>query len=68
VIFKQEVGETFIDYITRTRIERAKELLKISHYKAYEISFMVGYNNPTYFSTTFKKLTGCSPTEFRLLN
>jgi two-component system response regulator YesN len=68
VIFKQTVGETFIDYITRLRIEKAKELLRLSHYKTYEISFMVGYNNSTYFSTTFKKLTGFSPTEYRLIN
>jgi two-component system, response regulator YesN len=68
VIFKQTMGETFIDYITRLRIEKAKELLRLSRYKTYEISFMVGYNNSTYFSTTFKKLTGFSPTEYRLIN
>lgn len=65
VVFKQEVGETFIDYLTRVRIEKAKELLSVPGYKTYEISYMVGYNNPTYFSTTFKKYTGSSPTEYR---
>ena len=65
VIFKQEVGETFIDYLTRARIEKAGELLMTTHYKSYEISYMVGYDNPTYFSTAFKKYTGTSPTEFR---
>jgi two-component system, response regulator YesN len=65
VIFKQEVGETFIDFITRIRIEKAKELLNLSGYKTYEISYLVGYNNPTYFSTTFKKYTGYSPSEYR---
>lgn len=65
LIFKQEVGMTFIDYLTTKRIEKAKELLSTSQYKSYEISYMVGYNNPTYFSTIFKKYVGVSPTEYR---
>ncbi|MCX7710140.1 MAG: helix-turn-helix domain-containing protein, partial [Clostridia bacterium] len=65
VIFKQEAGETFIDYLTRVRLEKAKEFLKVSELKAYEVSYKVGYNNPTYFSTLFKKYTGQSPTEYR---
>jgi two-component system, response regulator YesN len=64
-IFKQEMGLTFIDYLTGKRIEKAKELLTASGYKSYEISYLVGYNNPTYFSTIFKKHTGVSPTEYR---
>lgn len=65
VIFKQETGETFIDYVTGIRMGKAKELLGISGFKAYEIAYMVGYNNPTYFSTLFKKWVGLSPTEYR---
>ena len=64
-IFKQQVGENFIDYLTHVRIEKAKELLSLSAFKSYEISYMVGYNNPTYFSTAFKKYVGVSPTEYR---
>lgn len=64
-VFKQEARETFIDYLTGVRMEKAKELLTVSGYKSYEISYMVGYDNPTYFSTTFKKYTGTTPTEFR---
>jgi two-component system response regulator YesN len=65
VIFKQETGETFIDYLTRVRMDKAKELLQLSGYKAYEIAYMVGYNNPSYFSTLFKKQFQVSPTDFR---
>lgn len=64
-IFKQESKMTFIDYLTTLRIEKAKELLQISGYKTYEICYKVGYNNPTYFSTIFKKYVSVSPTEYK---
>ena len=65
VIFKQEVGKTLIEYLTALRMEKAKELLSISAMKSYEISYEVGYENPTYFSSLFKKNFGMSPTEYR---
>lgn len=64
-VFKQKSGRPFIDFLTNVRIEKAKELLLLSDYKSYEISYMVGYDNPTYFSTIFKKLIKLSPTEYR---
>lgn len=67
-LFKKETGLTFIDYLTSQRMEKAKYLLKASNYKTYEVSEMVGYNNSTYFSTTFKKYTSYSPSEFRKIN
>jgi AraC-like DNA-binding protein/HAMP domain-containing protein len=65
LIFKREVGMTFIDYLVKVRIEKAKELLAIPGNLSYEVAYQVGYNNPTYFSRTFKKHTGISPTEFK---
>ncbi|MDF2614421.1 MAG: two component transcriptional regulator, AraC family [Clostridia bacterium] len=64
-VFKQETDETFINYVTKVRIEKAKELLATSEYKSYEVSYMVGYNNPTYFSTIFKKMTGIPPSQYK---
>ncbi len=64
-IFKQETDETFINYVTKVRIEKAKELLSTSKYKSYEVSYLVGYNNPTYFSTIFKKITGIPPSQYK---
>ncbi|PKG25267.1 response regulator [Niallia nealsonii] len=65
IIFKQETGYTFVDYLTLLRMEKAKYLLKASSYRTYEISELVGYNNSTYFSTLFKRQFGCSPSEYR---
>lgn len=65
IIFKQETGYTFVDYLTLLRMEKAKYLLKASSYRTYEISELVGYNNSTYFSTLFKKQFGYSPSEYR---
>lgn len=65
MMFKREIGESYIEYITRIRIEKSKEFLRFSGYKSYEISYMVGYDNPTYFSTTFKKMVGMSPTDYK---
>lgn len=65
VLFKQKVGENFIDYLTAVRIQHACELLQNTGNKTYEIAEMTGYSNPTYFSTIFKKVKGLSPTEYR---
>lgn len=65
LVFKQYTGETFVEYITRLRIEKAKELLQHTTLKSYEISAKVGYNDPNYFSILFKKHTGSTPMEYR---
>jgi AraC-like DNA-binding protein len=48
------------------RINKAKELLRMTHERSTDISYEVGYNDPHYFSYVFRKATGLSPTEFRL--
>jgi len=63
--FKKKTGETFVDYLTRVRMVKARELLTLSDRKIYEISELVGYDNSTYFSTLFKKHYDLSPSEFR---
>lgn len=64
-LFKQEVGETFIDYVTHVRLEKAKELLKDNAYTLKEISFMIGYKDPNYFSRVFKKHCDLSPSQYQ---
>jgi len=63
--FKQETGENFIDYLTQVRINKAIELLKDKNHTIKEVCFMIGYNDPNYFSRIFKKVTGYSPSEQR---
>lgn len=65
VIFKNEKGVSFTDYLIRTRIDKAKELMRHTDLKAYEISLKVGYDTAAYFSTAFKKVTGYSPSEYK---
>lgn len=67
VVFSQETGQTFKDYLTELRISKAKELLLTSSLRSAEISEQVGYSDPHYFSTVFKKNSGYSPSEFRAL-
>jgi two-component system response regulator YesN len=66
MVFAQETNQTFKDYLTGVRIEKAKELLRTTALKSADIAYQVGYNDPHYFSYTFKKNTGFSPVEFRL--
>lgn len=68
VVFKREIGESFKDYLTRVRIEHAKELLRTTNLKCSEIAYKSGYNDPHYFSYVFKKNTGIPPQEFRQLS
>lgn len=66
LVFSQEACQTFKEYLTEVRIKKAKELLRSTALRAADIADQVGYNDPHYFSATFKKNTGLSPTEFRL--
>lgn len=65
LIFKQETGETITEYITKVRMEKAKELLSSSDLKILEIAEQVGFENAHYFSTVFKKYTGIHPQKYR---
>lgn len=64
-IFKEETGENFIEYVTSVRMEKAKELLQSSSLSMKEICAQVGYADPNYFSRTFKKNVGVTPTEYK---
>ena len=64
-LFKEEAGENFIDYLTGLRIARARELLADPARTVKDISRMVGYADPNYFSRIFKKQTGMTPREYR---
>ncbi|MEK3916019.1 response regulator [Paenibacillus sp. FSL H7-0331] len=64
-IFKQETGGTIFDYVTRYKMERAKDMLAVNHIKLYEIAEKLGYNHTAYFSSLFKKYMGVTPKDFR---
>ncbi len=64
-LFKEVTGSNFVHYLTWCRINKAKQLLHDPQYKIYEISQMVGYENPRYFAEIFKKYTGSKPFEYR---
>lgn len=64
ILIKDEVGISFIRYLTNVRMEHAKELLKRG-YRVNEVSGMVGYNNYRYFTNVFKKETGLTPMEYK---
>jgi AraC-like DNA-binding protein len=63
--FKRVTGSKFVDYIARTRVEKACELLIISNLRISEIAFGVGFQSLSQFNRSFKKLSGKSPTEHR---
>jgi two-component system response regulator YesN len=65
-VFSQETGRTFKEYLTEVRIAKARELLRNTALKSFEIADQIGYSDPHYFSYVFRKHTGVSPTEFRL--
>jgi Response regulator containing CheY-like receiver domain and AraC-type DNA-binding domain len=64
-LFKQETTETFVEYLTRVRMEKAIELLKNTDMKVYQICEKVGITDPHYFSIVFKKSTGMSVNDFK---
>ena len=66
-LFKAQIGEGLLDYITAFRIERAKEILRDSRLTIEEAAARVGYTNARTFSRAFKKVTGMTPGKFRSL-
>ncbi len=64
-LFKKETGRNFIEYLTGVRINRAKELLKNTGLKSYEVCEAVGYTDSKYFSKLFKKIVGVTPSEYK---
>jgi two-component system response regulator YesN len=64
-LFKEETGENFIDYMTGIRIRIAKSLLEGDEMSIKEICYSIGYSDPNYFSRTFKKIVGLTPTEYK---
>ncbi|WP_127588415.1 response regulator transcription factor [Paenibacillus koleovorans] len=64
-VFKQELGVSFVAYLTRLRLDQAKLLLEDGRHKTYEIALQVGYEDYPHFAKLFKKHAGVSPTEYR---
>ncbi|TKC14420.1 response regulator [Robertmurraya kyonggiensis] len=64
-LFKESCGETFIDYLTTIRMNKAKELLVDQNISLKEICFLVGYKDPNYFSRVFKKQFQVSPKQYK---
>ncbi len=64
-LFKEEKGIQFVEYVRNVKMELAKEMLKSSHKKIYQISEELGYQNVQYFSTTFKNTVGMTPVEYK---
>lgn len=67
-LFKEEMNETFINYVTEKKMEKAKNLLKESDLSIKEITAACGYNDQNYFSKIFKNRYDISPSEFKRMN
>ena len=64
-MFSRETGQGIIQYLTKYRMDKAKELLQSSDIRCAEVGAAVGYKDPHYFSYLFKKTQKCSPMQYR---
>lgn len=64
-VFRQTTGESIMSYFNRLKIKEAKRLIRENRLTMSEISDTLSYNDPRYFSLTFKKITGKTPTEYK---
>lgn len=64
-LFKQHAGDSFVNYLNRVRIDKAKQLLLEPDLKIYQVADMVGFSSMPYFNRVFKNVTGLSPNEYR---
>ncbi|UJF34956.1 response regulator transcription factor [Paenibacillus hexagrammi] len=63
--FKEYTGDSFVNYLKKLRIDKAKELLETTDLKVYEISEKSGFENTKHFSRVFKEMEGVTPQEYR---
>ena len=63
--FKEQTGFTVIEYFNRAKVERAKELIRERKHSLSDISELLGFSSPGYFSKTFKRVSGLSPLEYQ---
>lgn len=66
-VFKKTTGSNLNDYVNQVKIEKAKDLLGLHEYMMYEISDMLGFENPYYFSKVFKRITGMTPSDYETM-
>ncbi|MFD0670979.1 response regulator [Cohnella sp. GCM10027633] len=66
--FKKQRGQTIKEFITETRMNAAKELLRDVHLKLFEVAVRVGFADANYFTTFFKRNSGMTPSEYRERN
>jgi YesN/AraC family two-component response regulator len=64
-MFKKATGLHFTEYVSRVRIEKAKNLLLNPNLRISEVAYEIGFQSLTHFNRVFKQITGQSPTEFR---
>ena len=64
-LFSQNMGQTFIEYLTTLRMNKAKELLRCTGMRSSEIAGEIGYKDAHYFSYLFKKTQGMTPSDYR---
>lgn len=64
-LFSQNMGQTFIEYLTNLRMNKAKEYLRCTSMRSSEIAGEIGYKDAHYFSYLFKKTQGMTPSDYR---
>ena len=64
-VFHQEYGQSFVKYLTDFRMNKAKKLLREKGMRSSDVCYEVGYKDPHYFSSIFKKTQGMTPTQYR---
>ena len=64
-MFKEATGMTFLDYLARLRIEKAKNMLQNPHKRITEVAYDVGFQSISQFNRSFAKIVGLSPTNYR---
>ena len=69
-LFRQELGTSFTDYLNKNRVEHSIELMQTTDLSLLEISGMVGFEDQSYFTKVFKRITGETPRQYkaRVLN
>lgn len=65
-VFKGSTGLTFTDYLSRTRVESAKQLLLNPHNRISEVAYAVGFQSLSQFNRVFRRIAGLTPSEFRI--